>query len=128
MAGGLGHEDFRPAVVEVAGAAGDPLDAITGVVLHVGGVAAVLVGVVFGAHVAAAAPALVADPEVLDLPGFLAAVFAAEVGQLGIGIGGHVFDPVHHLLGRAAADVTADVGLGADELAEVHELMGAKGV
>src|SRR5687768_7259245 len=102
MAGGLGHEHFRPAVVKVAGAAGDTLNPVAGIVLDIGGVAAVLVGVVLGAHVAAAAPAFVADAEILDFPRFLATVFAAQICQLGIGIGGHVFDPIHHLLGRAA--------------------------
>src|SRR6185312_5768554 len=39
---------------------------------------------------------------------------------------GHVFDPLHHLLHSATADVPTYVGGGAKQLAQVEKLMGAE--
>ena len=85
-----------------------------------------IVGAELGAHVAAAAPALVADGQEGDLPGFVAAVGAAEIGHGRIGGRGHVLDPLHRFLDGAAADVEADVGLDAEQLAQIEKLVGAE--
>ena len=96
------------------------------IILHERVVAAEIVGVKLRRHVAAAAPAFVADGEIGHLPRLFAAVLPAQIGHRRIRVGGHVLDPLHHLLDRAAADVAADVGLGADLLAEIHELVRAE--
>src|SRR5690606_17775641 len=41
---------------------------------------------------------------------------------------GEVLDPVGHLPNRAGTDVAADVGVGVQLLAEVHEFVRAEGV
>ncbi len=79
------HHDAGPVVVGDVGAAGDALDAFGAVVTDEGVIATIEVGVIFGAHVAAASPAFVSDTEVLEFPGVLAAVFATEVGHGGFG-------------------------------------------
>ena len=124
---GVLHHHLRPVVVVVGGAAGHLVQAVAAVVAGVEGVALVHVGVVVRGHVAAAAPAFVADAQVLDLPGLLAAVLGAELGH-GTFLGGHVFDPLGQLLDGAGTHVAADVGLDAQHLAEVQELVGAEGV
>ena len=107
---------------------GDPLEAIAGPIARVHAEAAVEVGVVLRRHLAAAAPVLVADAEEGNLPGVRAAVGLAELREVAVALERHVLDPVGHLLGRAAAHVGRDVGLGADPLAEVEELVGAEAV
>ena len=89
---------------------------------------AVQVSVVLGTHVAAAAPALVAHADVLQLPGFVLAVFPAQVGHGGFPVKGHVFHPLAHFLNGAGTHVAVDVGLAAYLAAELHEFMGAEGV
>jgi hypothetical protein len=112
MRGGALHQRLGPLVVVPVRAAGDAGDAVGPVVVFDERVvAAIIVGVELRGHVAAAAPALVADGDVFHLPGLVAAVGAAEVGHGRAGVGGHVFDPLHRLLHGAAADVDADVGL-----------------
>ena len=54
-------------------------------------------------------------------------VLGAELSHRA-GLGGHVFDPLGHFLDGAGAHVTADVGLDAQHLAQVQELVGAEGV
>ncbi len=123
------HQDLGPRVVEVAGPARDAVDGLRPVVvLDEGVVLPELVRVVLGPHVAAAAPGLVADAEVRHPPRLLAAVLPAEVGHRGDGVGGQVLDPLHHFLRGAAADVAGDVGVRAELLHEIHELVGAKAV
>jgi len=122
------HQDAGPVVVVVGGAAGDLVQAVVALVAQVGAVAAEEVAVVLRRHVAAAAPGLVADAEVFDLPGLLPAVGATQVGHRGLGVGSHVFHPFRHLLDAAAADVAADVRLDAEQLAEVQELVRTEAV
>ena len=127
LAGHL-HQGVGPLVVVVAGAHGDFVQLVVAVVAQEGLVVAVQVGVVLGAHVAAAAPALVAHADVLQLPGLVLAVFPAEVGHGGLAVKGHVLYPLAHLLHGAGAHVAVDVGLAAHLAAELHKLVGAKGV
>ena len=122
------HEDVGPVVVIIAGTAGYLEQTVAVVVAAVGGVAAVEVGVVFGAHAAATSPALVAHAEVFHLPGLVASVLPAQACHGRIALGGHVFHPLGQLLDRAAAHVSADVGLAAQHLAEVQELVRAEAV
>ena len=60
--------------------------------------------------------------------GFSRPFCAPQVGHRRDGVGGHVLDPLHHLLRGAAADVARDVGVGAELLHEIHELVGAEAV
>ncbi len=78
---GLFHHDFRPIVVGGVGAAGDAIDAVAGVVFDEGVIAAVLVGVEFGPHIAATAPAFISDAEVGDFPRLVPSILASEIGH-----------------------------------------------
>src|SRR5690625_3842260 len=122
------HERLGPGVVVHVRAGGDAGDLVAAVVAHIGGVLTGQRRVVLGAHVAAAAPGLVADAEVGHLPGLVAAVGASQGGHRGVVGAGEVLDPVAHLGHGAGADIAVDVGLGAQHLHQVHELVGAEGV
>ena len=122
------HQHLRPVVVVVAGTARYLVELVAVVVAAVALVAAEEVAVVLRTHVAAAAPALVAHTQEFHLPGFVAAVLAAQLGHRCVTVAGHVFHPFGQLLHGAAAYVAADVGLAAQQLAEVQKLMRAKRV
>ena len=122
------HQHLRPVVVVVGGTAGDAVEVVVTLVAQVSVELAELVAVVFGRHVAAAAPCLVADAEVLHVPGLVATVGTAQTGHRCVAVAGHVFHPLGHLLDGARADVAADVGLAAEHLTEVQELVGAERV
>ena len=91
---------------------------IVAVIAHIRLVAAILVRIILRAHIAAAAPVLVADAEVVQLPWLLAAVLCAQIGHRRFAVEGHILDPLRHLLHGAAADVAADVRLAAEQLAQ----------
>ena len=122
------HADLGPVVIGVGCAAGDLIEAVAVVVAGVGGIAAEEVGIVLRGHVAAAAPSFVADAEELDFPGLVAAVAAAHLGHGAVAGGSHILHPLCKLFGSAAADVAADVGLAAEQLAEVQELVRTEAV
>ena len=127
LAGNL-HHGFGPLVVVGVGAAGDAEHLVVPIVAHVGLVPAVLVCVELRPHIAAAAPVLIAHTEVLHLPGLFLTVLPAEVCHGGLPVKGHVLHPLAHFLHSAGAHVSVDVGLATHLTAELHELMGAKGV
>ena len=91
-------------------------------------VAAVEVGGIFGPHVAAAAPAFVADAEIGNPPGLFAAVAPTLLGERRAAARGHVFEPLCHRSRRQRAHVAGDIGVGAEQLGIVHELVGAEAV
>src|SRR5699024_4744939 len=122
------HERLGPAEVVDVGAGGDAGDLVAAVVAHIGGVLAGQRRVVLGAHVAAAAPGLVADAEEGHRPRLVAAVGPAQGRHRRVVGAGEVLDPVAHLGHGAGADIAVDVGLGAQHLHQVHELVGAEGV
>ena len=95
---------------------------------EVGGVLAAQVGVELGAHVAAAAPGLVADAPVLHVPGLLPAVGPAQVRHGGLPAHVAVLHPVGELLDGAAAHVAGEVGLAPQLAAQLQKLVGAEGV
>src|SRR5690606_3488203 len=71
-----------------------------------------------------AAPQLVADAEIGDVPRRLVAVLRALVRQRAGGRG-HIFDPLGHLARGAIADVASDVRLRADLAQQFEELVRA---
>ena len=81
----------------------------------------------FGAHVAATAPQLVAEADVGQSPGVLAAVRGTLGGER-TGGRGDVFHPFGEFARRGRPDVAANVGLGADQFGKVHKFVGAEGV
>ena len=89
------------------------------------GVLIVQIDIVLRAHVTAAAPALITDAEIGDIPGFFTAVFTALIGQCGVFVGGHVFDPLRHLTHAAAAQIAVDVGICAQQFNEIEDFVGA---
>ena len=107
------HQDFGPAIVEIARPAGDGERPGAAVLFHKSRVAKHQIGVILGRHVAAAAPRFVADAPVADAPRLVAAVRAALVGERAA-IGVHVLDPLGQFGRRAAADVAGDHGLAAE--------------
>ena len=122
------HQYTGPVVVIVGGAAGDAVELVVVVVAQVGVVFAELVAIVFGCHVATAAPGFVADAEELHVPGLVATVLSAQTSHRRVAVAGHVFHPLGHLLHCATAHVAADVRLAAEHLAEIEELVGTEGV
>ena len=128
LAGAL-HHGAGPVVVVHIGARGDLVGHKAGIVgAQIGRILAAEVGVVFGAHRAAAAPGLVADAPVPHTEGRFAAVAATQVRHRRDA--GHiaVFHPVGELLHGAAAHIAGQVGFAAELFAEAEELVGAEGV
>ena len=87
-----------------------------------------LIAVVLGCHVSTTAPSLVSDTEVFHLPSFVATVLTAQTCHRGIAVGGHILNPLGHLLYGAGTNVTADVRLTVKHLAEVQEFMRTEAV
>ena len=117
------HQHARPVVVVVAGTRSNLIELVAIVVAAVGLVAAIEVGIVLRAHVATATPRLVAHAQIFHLPGLVASVLSAQLRHRRVAVARHVFHPLGHLFHRAAAHVTADVGLTAKQFAKVQELM-----
>ena len=128
LAGELLHQHLGPVVVIVGSAARDLVEAVAAEVAKIGAIAPEKVGIVFRSHVSAAAPGLVAYAEVLHVPRLLTAVRAAQVSHRALGVGGHILNPVGHLLHAAAAHVAADIRLNVKHFAEVEELVGTEAV
>ena len=122
------HQNFGPVPVVHACAAGDAVEPVLAVIAAVGLIAAVDVGVIFGAHVAAAAPAFVAYAPVADVERRVVPVRAALHGDGGVGVAVEILDPLGHLLHRAGADVGVDIRLASDLAAKLHEFVRAEGV
>ena len=87
------HQHFCPVVVVVAGARGYLVELVAVVVAAIDGVTPEEVAVVFGPHVSAASPRLVAYAEELHLPRLVAAVLPAQLGHGCVAVAGHVFHP-----------------------------------
>src|SRR5262249_9155507 len=104
-------------------AARDLEDAIIAEVADVRGIALELVGIELRCHIAAATPVLVTNAEVFDFPRRLVAIFLAPICHWADPGKGDVFDPLLHLLNRAAANIAANVGLTPDLLTKIHELV-----
>ena len=84
--------------------------------------------IVFGHHVAAAAPGLVADCKVIDGPGLFPAVRTPQVSHGRHAVEGHVLDPLAHLADRAGSYIAVDVCLASQLLSQIHELMRSEAV
>ena len=122
------HDLVRPLIVVHIRAAGNLEDLVVAVVAHVGCVTAELIGVELRTHIAAAAPVLIADTEIGQLPGFLTAVPLSGFRHRGNAVEGHVLHPLAHFLNGAAADIAVDIWLTANLTAQLHELVRAEGV
>ena len=123
------HQHAGPVVIVRVGPGGDPVG-LAGFIIgaEVGGVLAAQVGVELGAHIAAAAPGLVADAPVFHVPGLLSAVGPAQVRHGGLPAHVAILYPVGELLDGAAAHVAGEVGLAPQLAAQLQKLMGAEGV
>jgi len=122
---GLAADHVGPGGVVVVAAAGDDLRTQVLRRAQEGFGLLVQVRVVARRHVAAAAPGLVTDGEKVHLERLVAAILAAQFGQRRFAVGGHVLHPFRHLLRRAGAQVAVHVGVGAQLLGQVEELVGA---
>ncbi|MBL7260179.1 hypothetical protein JKJ07_38355 [Actinoplanes sp. LDG1-01] len=120
------HERLGPGVVGPGRPGGDLVKLVVAVVPAVGAVAAGLLGVVLGGHGAAAAPRLVAQAPEPDPPRLVTAVGLAQSRHRRVTVAGQVFDPLAHFPYGPGSDVAADVGLGAEQVAQRHELVGAE--
>src|SRR5581483_6638653 len=87
-----------------------------------------LAQIIVGSHVAAAIPAFVADAQIADLEGSRMTIGAALLRQRRRLSGRNVFQPFRRLPRSASAEVDREIGLRADLLEEVHELMRAERV
>ncbi len=124
----LRDERLCPAGVRVVAAARDDRGARSLGRFQESRVLSEQVGVIVRCHVSAAAPGLVADREVGDLPGAGVAVARPLGGQGGRLVGGEVLQPLRHLARRARTQIGVDVGVGTDELHELEEFVSAERV
>ena len=122
------HDLVRPLIVVHIRAAGNLEDLVVAIVAHVGCVTAEQIGVILRTHIAAAAPVLIADTEIGQLPGFLTAVPLSGFRHRGNAVEGHVLHPLAHFLNGAAANIAVDIRLAANLTAQLHELVRAEGV
>ena len=122
------HQHGCPVVVIVAGTGCNTIEVVFALVAKIGVKLAVLVGIVFRRHVAAASPCLVADTEVFYVPCLLSAVLTAKAGHRRVTVAGHILHPLCHFFHRAGTDISADIGFAAQHLAEVQELVGTERV
>ena len=80
LAGHLAHYLLRPFEVKSVGTAGYTVNMLPGSIIpHISVVAAELVRIVIAVHVAAAAPTLVANAEVAQLPGLIGTILFSQV-------------------------------------------------
>ena len=119
------HHHVHEMIVVTVRAAGDLEHGIVVRRHDKGRIAPVQIGRIFGAHVAPAAPAFVADPEIFDAPGRIAPVGPALGCERTLGRG-HIFDPLRHVARRHRSHVPGDIGFGTDRLGEVHEFVGSE--
>ena len=124
----LVHQHLGPVVVIVRSTTGNTIEVVITLIAQIGVELAELIAVILGCHVSTTAPSLVADAEVFHLPCFVATVLTTQARHRGIAVGGHIFNPLGHLLHGAGTDVTADVRLAVEHLAKVQELMRTKTV
>src|SRR5213592_767819 len=119
----LGKEPPGPFQVVTVRAAGDEEWLGFAEAAQVGRESLVFRGVIFRAERPAAVPVLVADAPVADPERLGRPVGGAAPRQGAVAGIVAVLEPVPHLRRRAAADVTGDVRLGAEEAAEAQELV-----
>ena len=86
------------------------------------------VEIVLGGHVAAAVPALIAEPEPGDFVRRRMPIRGALLLERGRLRGGHVLQPIGRLLGRTRAQVDRDVSRAANLVDEVHKFVRPKSV
>src|SRR4029453_12786409 len=103
------HQHIGPMVVVVTRPTGDLGDLVLAEAAHIGLVAPIFGSIILGAHIAAAAPVLVAHPPELDAPGLRTAIATAQIGHRAGAVEGEILHPLLHLLHRAAADIAANI-------------------
>ena len=107
------HDGIGPVVVIYIGATGNLIELIIAVVVQIGLIAAELISVVFRAHIAAAAPVLVAYAKIADFPGLFLAIFHPQLCHGGNTIKCHVFHPFAHFLDGTRSQVAVNIRLTA---------------
>ena len=122
----LRGQRFGPRCVVVVATAGDEHWSRAAGRLQEVRILLVEIDVVVGCHVAAAAPRLVADREICNLPGLRMTVARALRGERRRLVRGHVLEPLRHLVRRARAEIGVDIGVCADQFREVQEFMRAE--
>ena len=129
LAGHLAHYLLRPFEVKSVGTAGYTVNMLPGSIIpHISVVAAELVRIVIAVHVAAAAPALVANAEVAQLPGLIGTILFSQVRHRRYAVKGHIFDPLVHLPHGAGAYIAVYISVTPQLADELKILVGAKGV
>src|SRR2546423_915539 len=124
----LAHNDFCPTVRLVGGARRDAKGTHRPVRWKKAHEALVDVGVILGAHVSTASPALVADSPEMHVPRLRSSVASAKIGhRTGAGMV-YVLPPFRHLLHASTADISHDEWLGAELLSELEEFVRADAV
>ena len=124
---GIFEQHLSPVVVKIV-AAGCHAHGVSVIVVEVG-VARILaehVGVIFGTHIAAAAPRFVADAHEVYFVGFFTTVLLAEVYIGTIVCAGDVFEPIGHIAYRTSSHIHREIGLAAETFAEREKFVCAK--
>ena len=122
------HNSLCPAVVVGVGAAGDLEQLIARKILAEALITAVFVNIIFGAHTSAAAPVLVADAKIFQLPGLFPAVLSAQICHWGNAVKGDVLYPFGKLADSSAAKIARKIRLTAYLLAHIEKFVSAEGI
>ncbi|MNC13620.1 hypothetical protein D3C75_613720 [compost metagenome] len=77
--GGFTHEHFCPVIVICIRTAGNPVDLVVAVIADIGLVTAVQIRIIFGTHIAAAAPVLIPHAKISHAPRLLASILLAQL-------------------------------------------------
>ncbi|MNI73253.1 hypothetical protein D3C73_1292470 [compost metagenome] len=87
------HDYFRPVVIIHIGPAGDLVDPVVAIVSDIGLITPVQICIIFRAHIAAAAPVLIADAKIFQRPRLLPPVLPPPGCHRRFAVKGHVLDP-----------------------------------
>ena len=96
------------------------------IVAQIGGILATQVCIVFRAHIAAAAPGLIADAPIFHMPGFFPAVFLPLTAHGSAAVRIAVLHPIAEFLHCTASDVAGKIRFAAQLATQLHEFMGAE--
>src|SRR5256885_316406 len=122
------HNDFRPPVRLVGGARRDAKGTHRSVRRKKAHEALVDVGVILGAHVSAASPALVADAPEMHVPRLRSSVASTKIGHRTRAGMVQVLPPFRHLLHASTADIPYNERLRAELSSELEEFVRADAI
>ena len=120
------HQHLCPIIVVVAGSRSNLVEIVAVVVATINAISTVKVAIIFGAHVSATSPTLVANAEVFHFPCPVTTVLPTQLCHWRIAVRCHVLYPFCQFLYSTRTNVSADIWFATNQFAEVQELMCTK--